>query len=652
LAGIPVTITPDQRLLLRAALDEPESALRCFSDWWGNVDLENTGSTEYRLLPLVYHNIGPLISDKTAAARIKGVAKHVWLSNQINAALATNVLDRLIVAKAPAMIIKGGAMMVAVSGDNTRLMGDCDILVPVDQVPHALATLGEIGLTAPQDVPRFTAADYKILHGLGLFRTGKTEAIIDLHWRPLRIVGAEELTREFFDQSVPCVFSHCQTRRPCFAHMLLHVIVHGAEWAAVPRYDWLADAALILRKAGAGFDWDRLADTAGRYRLGSVVGAALNELARTLDIPIPATALRRLPRGSAIDRAEARWRYTAPARMSVSQRAIMALQRYRRRDLRLAHGSAWLVLPEIWRSVFGPPPRLQMRPVMTADDEDHVIYLTGWSWLEPDGRWTDGPLATLAIQRAPGQKGEFLRVAGFAMQVEPNHPQVVDIYSGWRRLGQLTWQANSGRNCVGGVIQLPPALLGREVLMLQFRIRRSVVPADIGLSEDTRQLGLFLQDIRIISPCVRDAAETPLKLHDDSGDLAVLWSGWSHPEPEGCWTDGPDASLRWTSPRDVPTGACLVIRGTVFAHENEALRGSISINGRLAGDFNQLHGTSGPVDLTVPLLTSPCQREVYVQLHFDNPKSPYEVGLSSDRRKLGLFLQSIRIEADATCIAA
>jgi hypothetical protein len=639
LASNPVTITPDQRLLLHAALDEPDRALRCFSEWWGHVNLENTGSTEYRLLPLVYHNIGRLIPDATAAARVKGVAKHVWLSNQLNAASAATVLDRLNAANIPTVIIKGSAMMVAVSDNNTRMMGDCDVLVGVDQAPQALAALQELGLTAPQDISRFTAADYKRIHGLTMALKGRQRALIDIHWRPFRDVGADELTREFFEQSLPCVFSNQHTRRPCFPHMLLHVIMHGTEWAIVPRYDWFADAALILRKAGSSFDWDLLAETAARYRLASIVRRALSELARTFEIPVPAKAFERLPRDTFIDRAEASWRYTPPARMSLSRRSIMALQTFRRGDLQLAAKPARAALPEIWRNVFGPPPRSQLKPVMTADADDHVMYLTGWHELEAGGRWTNGWLATLAIQRAPGKKGNFLRIAGYPMQPAPDEPQLIDIYSGWRRLGRLTWGASSEKS---RVIQLPPALCQREVLTLQFHIVKPTAPADVGPSEDIRQLGLFVEDVRVLTPCTRDAAETPLEFHSNSHDLAALWSGWSEPEAEGCWTDGPDASLRWTAPLDVPPGAKLVIRGIVFASATEALRGSILINGRRAGDFVQPQGAAV---LSVPIVASPGLRDIHVQLRFENPKSPHELGLSSsDQRKLALFLKSISIE--------
>jgi hypothetical protein len=645
LARDPSTVTPDQRLVLRAALDEPERALCCFGEWWKRVDIKHTGTTEYRLLPLVYHNIGRLIPDKVAAARVKGVAKHVWLSNYRNAALGAYVLDTLTLANVPTVILKGAAMMAAVCTENMRSMGDCDILVPVERASQALAALAEVDLHAQFPFRHFGAADYKRYHGLSLRRPSEQAYHLDLQWRPFRNVGADELTNEFFDSAVSCEFSRRKTRRPSFEHMLLHAAVHGTEWAAVPRYDWLADAALILRAAGAAFDWDRLADTAGRYRLGSITRAALNELARTLDIPIPAPALRRLSKGRAIDRAETCWRAMDPARVPLLGRRIMTLQTLRREDARLARRSVLAVVPKTWRSVFGPPPPAVMQPAIAWDAEDHIMYLSGWQhleYLEPAGRWTDGSLAVLAIQRAPGRKGDFLRLAGYMIQAQYGSQQVVDVYSGWRHLARLIWPPHTYR---ADVIPLPQSLRSREIFMLQLRIRTPVAPADTGLNDDTRQLGFFLQDIRSTS-CVRDATARALNLHHGSSDLAVLWSGWSHPEPEGCWTDGPDALLRWFSPRDLPDDARLIIRAIGFVPGGEALRGFISINGRRARDLTPVDFESGPTDLWVPLGSAPGDREISVHIHIDNPRSPRAAGISPDDRKLGLFVQSVGIKVD------
>jgi hypothetical protein len=69
-----------QKLLLRAALDEPEDALRYFAEWWNLVDIQHISGAEHRILPLIYKDIGRLIPDKFAAETVKGVAKHAWLS--------------------------------------------------------------------------------------------------------------------------------------------------------------------------------------------------------------------------------------------------------------------------------------------------------------------------------------------------------------------------------------------------------------------------------------------------------------------------------------------------------------------------------------------------------------------------------------------
>jgi len=584
-----------------------------------------------------------MIPDKAAAARIKGVAKHVWASNHRCAAIGRYALDKLSVAKVPTLVLKGSAMMVAGCAKNMRYMDDCDIMVPAERALKSLSALAEVGFRARVDcdVHHFTPYDFKVLHGLSLRRSGEQEDRLDIHWRPLDNVGSDELTREFLDQSVPCTLSGRTTRRPCFEHMLLQSVVHGTGWAAVSRYDWLADAALILRKAGPTFDWDRLADTAKRYALVAIIHAAMNELMQTFDIALPIRQLRKLSRGRAIDRAEARWRSINPTSVPVVGRYIMALQKFRRENARLADQPLWATLHEIWRYLFAPLPRQLMHSKMAADDDDHVIFVTGWTFKHTDGRWTEGPFAVLAIQRAPGRRGSFLRLEGHPIQAEAHRPQVIDVYIGWRRLARLSWKVPSAR--LTHVISLPPALSEREVLTVLLHVRNPIAPAAIGLSPDQRQLGLYLTDIRS-SLCTRDAAATPLDFRENGGDLAVLWSGWSHPETEGCWTEAADASLRWISPHDLSAHAYLVIRGFAFSR-------TISINGRQVGTLSQLKVPSQPSklflrlsELFLPLDMRPGEREINVHIHIDNPRSPRELGLSSDDRKLGLFVQSVRIE--------
>jgi hypothetical protein len=108
-----------------------------------------------------------------------------------------------------------------------------------------------------------------------------------------------------------------------------------------------------------------------------------------------------------------------------------------------------------------------------------------------------------------------------------------------------------------------------------------------------------------------------------------------------------DARLQWTSPRALPADARLVIRGLGFVPGTEPLKGSISINGRPAGDLSRFAPGAGLIDLSIPIRADLGERIIDVHFHFEDPQSPRELGHSSDDRKLGLFLKSIWIEPDA-----
>src|SRR5262249_31740557 len=169
----------------------------------------------------------------------------------------------------------------------------------------------------------------------------------------------------------------------------------------------------------------------------------MTELIQTLDNAIPIPVFRRVSRCHVIDRAEAHWRSIDPASVPTIGRYVMALQKLRRENIRLANHPVGAILYGIWRFLFAPPPRELLCPTMATNDDDYVIFLSGWTYKETNGRWTEGPLAVLAIQRAPGRRGNFLRLEGHTIQAE-TQPQVIDVCIGWRRLARLSWKKASG----------------------------------------------------------------------------------------------------------------------------------------------------------------------------------------------------------------
>ena len=72
----------EQYLVLRAALDDGDSAIRAYRDWLGMVDIEQDFDREvFRLLPLLYTNLSRLGHRDALTGRLKGTYRMAWAKN-------------------------------------------------------------------------------------------------------------------------------------------------------------------------------------------------------------------------------------------------------------------------------------------------------------------------------------------------------------------------------------------------------------------------------------------------------------------------------------------------------------------------------------------------------------------------------------------
>jgi len=272
-------IAGPQVLLLKAALSSDKAeAAAALEQWWQGIgDFDAVRGTDSALFPRIYWNLGPLIRDRALAARLKGAARHRWLRNQYLIASAGELIERLAHADVPVLLLKGAAIATAMDEDaGLRAMSDCDMLVPKARALEVLDLLDASGLL---ERGRIDGADLDLVHGVTLGLRRNRHAMFDIHWRPLRGVGADELADEMFAGAQRADFAGRACLVPSPEHLVFHAIVHGAEWSPHPRYDWLIDTVRILRCTAARFDWGRLAGIAQRYRYGFVVRAALAEAA-------------------------------------------------------------------------------------------------------------------------------------------------------------------------------------------------------------------------------------------------------------------------------------------------------------------------------------------------------------------------------------
>jgi len=273
--------------LLRAGLLERDPAREAWREWrrdGGDIDELEQGA--FRLLPLVYRNLGEDFEDPDAA-RLKGIYRRSWTVNQLSMRVGRRALEALRGAGLEPLVLKGAALLPTAYRDaGARPMGDMDVAVPDERIGAAVAALTEAGFhsTEPDPVRLLT-----VRHSQAFADEDGLE--IDLHrgmlWRP----GLDE---EFWRDSVEIEAMGEPARSLCPPDQLLHVCIHGAAWNPVEPVRWAADAYKTLEAAGEGFDWGRLTRMATRGRLSAPLHDALACLSSELDADVPPQVLEEL----------------------------------------------------------------------------------------------------------------------------------------------------------------------------------------------------------------------------------------------------------------------------------------------------------------------------------------------------------------------
>jgi hypothetical protein len=634
-------IGSQQILLLKAALCQDKAvAAEALDRWWAGIaDFDDVRGTDANLFPQVYWNLGSQIRDATLRARLKGTARHHWVRNQYLIANGGQLLDLLSRAGVPVLLLKGAAIASTMDDDlGLRTMSDCDMLVPRSRALEVIDILARSDLLEPG---RIDPRDLDVIHGVTLALRKNRHANFDLHWRPLRAVGAIELAEEMFASARPAAFAGRPCLAPCPEHLVFHAIVHGFEWSPYPRYDWLIDVIKVLRRTAGSFDWDKLAVSALRYRFGYMIGAALEQGRDKAGVDVPEVALRRLRRSfSVLERLEARARLSSAPARSIPRELLLALQGIRRqsqRDLQRPLLGAISTLAQSMLGAFSGG-----RDFILNDRKEPITHLLGWSAPELGGRWTEGKLVSCALYAPDGARPTSLTLRGkpFAHRATASH--IVEVSAGWRRLGTMRWR-KSGAGPYAQEIRLPPTIWRKDTAVLHFRIRKPASPIESGFNGDTRALGIFVQHMSV-DPVPRDIIQTPLDLSSSGSDHDVLWHGWSKPEPLGSWTDGKAAVLRWRTVRDIAQGSILRVEVARAAPGAEDIRTRLVINDRWTGSFSCSPSKENqPFAVGLPEHV-PAGTEMTVRLEIANPRRRRQVNIA-DERRLGLWVFRISIDA-------
>ncbi|HEX4630096.1 MAG TPA: glycosyltransferase family 2 protein [Chthoniobacterales bacterium] len=136
---------------------------------------------------------------------------------------------------------------------------------------------------------------------------------------------------------------------------------------------------------------------------------------------------------------------------------------------------------------------------------------------------------------------------------------------------------------------------------------------------------------------------TPVDFRAGAGGARCLASGWSNPEVDGVWSDGPSASLRFDLGTPPTTDLRFEFSLDVFQIPSGAPRKVlIDTTGGQPIDRWALTAPTGDWSVIVPP-SAWVGSQLHLRFRFDEPKSPSELGLSSDRRALSIKLRNLCI---------
>ena len=319
--------TPEQELLLRAALGRGSEAVDSWNAWKAAHDLVETDLDHgsFRLLSLVYKNLIAHRIHDPEMPRLKGIYRYWWCSNQRLLYHAAEIIRSLEQAGVSTMVLKGAATSTLYYRDmGVRPMGDIDLLVPVDQAGAAVDHLQSLGWRPAR--PR-VADLIRYQHSVTMV---KEREAVDVHWHVFRECIQGDTSAGFWSRSVPLEVLDTTTRALGPADALFHTVVHGMRWNEEPTMRWIADAMVIMRSNPEAIDWEALRQEAHERRLLLRLMRGLDYLRLKFDAPIP-------------DRVLARMRATRVSKVERLEYRFLTLGSDGNKSLRLAHGPLLMV---------------------------------------------------------------------------------------------------------------------------------------------------------------------------------------------------------------------------------------------------------------------------------------------------------------------
>jgi hypothetical protein len=266
----------------------------------------------------------------------------------------------------------------------------------------------------------------------------------------------------------------------------------------------------------------------------------------------------------------------------------------------------------------------------------------GWGDQEDGGSWTLGAHSALLLNLPESSGTDLLLTFRAHAFLAPKRPSLGEtLLVNGSKVADWTiaeWKIEKQ-------VHLPRAVLGSHVLRIEFVDHDPKSPAELGYSIDDRKLGLALEVLKI-GPVNSATAYVPG--HDIDfrwGGDAYLYEkeGWGLAEDGGSWTLGGRSTLLVNLAQSPATDLMLTLKAHAFvAPKRPGFEETLRINGRNVADWTVAEFQLAK-HIIVPMALAK-QRTLWIEFIDHDPKSPADLGYSTDSRKLGLAIETLNLE--------
>ena len=511
---LPNALNPRYLTIFRAALGQGQTAIDAYQAWRASEPLDAADEVVYRTMPLLVATADRAGIVDADTRRMRGVVKHVWLSNATRVRDVVAASAALKAAGIAALLIKGGALFARdQSYMAKRMTGDYDLLVRRADAPRAIEVLRQADFRSHgMRAELFSESDFdRDIHAVAMSRAGLARAI-DLHWRALFWLDDESFTEELFRTAETGTLLTHEVLIPGLAE---HLAIAAMRPEPSNQNEMVSRALEVVHvlesSAGAKVDWDRFRAIVTRYNGGLFAAQLLDVVAREMPALVPDGLVDQL------------WDYGPPGKsIEISIRAVPRAQRTQWQHFGVAffaalrarfkapfRGRVWLRLPGAAIAAFDAGivqfpffrdailKRVWQQSAADSPRGSGVWFGQGFSIPEDGGRWTDRQFAVLEMPIDDQTRGPV----AVELAVVPFLPPGTDNFRfvAYAGIGAVQQMAAGRADAMPFRIALNAEIVGtaKRKVVVALRMLDCQRPTDIGHSIDPRLLGLFVKQVSV-----------------------------------------------------------------------------------------------------------------------------------------------------------